>query len=144
MKLLKVPALFFLLLLPLLLAVNPASTKDLEGKTFDIQITDKDMIKGSKPIDDHITFQGGALLSTYLRDDLHYRVEVKYTATKRGDAIAFEGKAHHRNKGDVTWSGIVQLTGRHLISGTMTWLRTGDKSLRMEFSGTEAVTTTSP
>jgi hypothetical protein len=140
--------LLILFTLPLLLAANTATpTKDLEGKTFDVQITDKDMIKGSKPIDDHVTFQSGVLVSSYLQNELHYRLELKYTATKRGDAIAFEAKAHSKNKGDVTWSGIVQLTGHHLISGTMTLVRTNDKSLRMEFSGTESTTgatTTSP
>jgi hypothetical protein len=132
---------FALLLLPFLLAANSATTKELDGKSFDVQLTDKDMIKGSKPTSDHLTFHNGTLVSTYLQNDLKFISELKYTASKRGDAIAFEAKGHSKLRGEVTYTGIVQLTGHHLISGTMTLLHNHDKDLRMEFSGTETVTT---
>jgi hypothetical protein len=110
----------------------------LDGRSFVIQITEKDLVKGSKPVDDTFIFSGGKLVSDWLRSQ-GYSLELAYMARSHGDAVSFTAHATSKRRGDVNVAGTVQIGGHGLISGTLSWSRKGEKVKQLEFSGTAKV-----
>jgi hypothetical protein len=106
----------------------------LDGRSFTVQINDKDLVKGSKPIDDTFTFAAGKLVSDWLRGQGSFP-EIAYTARGHGEAIAFTAHATSKRRGEITVIGTAQEGGHGLISGTLSLRRKGEKVRQLEFSG---------
>lgn len=110
----------------LIAATAFAKMSPLEGSTFDVKMAEV----GKKQGPDKLIFASGKFTST---ECTKYGFGPSaYKAKKHGKSWSFTAHAKSAKEGDAYWKGMI--TGNK-ISGTMRWVKKGQKPIRYKFAG---------
>jgi hypothetical protein len=112
--------------------------KPLEGKVFNLNVTEESQKKATKPLADEVTFKGDKLKSKVLAEKYKFKPG-SYTSTidstnVEEPIINFEAEMTGETPDDkLHWKGSVDDEGN--IEGTATWSKKGKVKREFSYSG---------
>ena len=123
------------------IAQKPAPVKEkdklLAGKTFAVELVEKDAKKKAKPYSDEISFKGGKMHSNYMKAETKFlpaSYEISVDALRENGAIAFVSESQTADGEALTWEGITMPDGS--AEGTVKLSKKGKIKKEYTFSGT--------
>ncbi len=139
MKINLIIACCFLLMQTNGIAQKTATPKEkdnlLAGKTFTVELTDKNAKKKDKPTADEISFKGGKLNSKFMSAENKFPASV-YTAqsdsSSSGNDISFSAEGKNPDGEEIKWQGTVS---GEAIEGTAVISKKGKTKKEYSFSG---------
>ena len=121
-------------------AQQPAPSKEkdklLAGKTFKVELAEKNAKKKDKPYQDEISFKGDKMHSNYMKTEAKFlpaAYAISVDSTIENGAIAFISESKIPDGEALTWEGIIMPKGS--IEGTAKLSKKGKVKKEYSFTG---------